>query len=147
MAEVDNSKDKKCFKMLAKPTRGANIHVMESGQIRLSALLVKRMGVKPGDKVSFYYVEEGFEPPELYIAKSTIGFKLLKVNPKFEKTTSLRCHSKQITELLLTNEQCADTFKIGGIISQDGIDYYTVIHRQNGTAHKLQGINEIAVGY
>lgn len=138
------------LKAVARPKRTLTIRVMKSGEVRLSADLALRMGLEAGDKVTFFTSETREktrdEVPELFIAKDECGYEL-KRRLQSKSSNALRFYSTRIAEKLLPKESTAETFNIGEAIERGGIQYYTVIHKQNRNEakHRLQGIDKAAI--
>lgn len=146
---------KRNIRVMARPKSDCYLHVSKGdGQIRLSYGLAKRMNLRESDRVSLFLEEvQGFEEPELYIAKHDAGFELKRCsaysneNDKDVNTVrSVRFYSKKLAAQLL-GDTCKTSAKlrIGESFTYDETEYLTIIY-PNGSRNKIQGIDKTPIG-
>lgn len=103
-----------------------SIRVYARGDIILTAPLVRFMGIQEGDFVKFVE-REGTK--ELYIKKADVGIPVYKKNKKGD-ACSLTAYSKDYCRLLLKGDE-KGIFRIGEKITENGVDYFTIIYKKN----------------
>lgn len=140
---------KRRFRTLAKPKAESYLYVSkQGGQVRISYGLARRMNIREGDRVSLFLEEDGFDIPELYIAKHSTGFVLRNCTANVSDCTdirSVRFYSKEtVSQLLRGNGSSTLKLRVGESFTYDNVEYFTVIY--NASENKLQGINKVAIG-
>ena len=139
-------KRKRNIKILS-PRRQKYLHIRGDGQIRISSQLASDMGIQDGDRVSLFVEDsEGFQLPEIYIAKNPCGFKVKLVTfaNKSGEARACRFYSKDLTAAFLKDTgRNSMHLNVGDKFVYEGTEYFTIIHY---ASDNIQGLDKIAIG-
>ncbi len=116
-----NIENTKCVK-IGKPT----IRFAKQGQITLSTEAVRKMNIKPGDKIEFIQDEE--KPKDWYLKKSKIGFS----TRKYSGSDALICNASTICRLFMISVEKEGALSVGCFVatvptSIEGEEMYAIL--------------------
>ncbi len=104
-----------------------SIRVYESGEIRISAALSRRMGLKHGDRVALFRSTRHTGYPELYIGKNDNGD--CEVYKRNDRGHECRVNMKEYAGILLNGTGRKGLFPVGEVVKVNGNEYFTIIQR------------------
>lgn len=110
--------------------RCRGVRVYNSGEIIITAQLAKDMNVRPGDKVALFAEQPKGSCPEIFLAKTETGIEVRHRRGGRKNQRTCCIYSKEYAGKLLRGSK-KGIFRIGEIITKDGVNFFTIIYLKN----------------